>query len=223
VIAGPTLAESKLAIGLTAMMILLGSSFCYMAFHLPYPSDMFDSTSPGQNVPIIQNRTGNSTSRVWPLTLTSPVFSESGGIPARYMCAGGTDDTLPPLQWNNVPSHTAAFALIVHDFEPRSQTMVDDIAQRMIWNIPGDRTQLPEDEPVAEELPDGTLQSVAAVVATDAEGSCSHQGISVRYAFELFALDEKLDCEPGTTRNDLLKAMQGHITGHAMLTGLSRK
>src|ERR1700722_5537316 len=146
VIAKPTLAESKFAIGLTAMMILLTVSFYYVVFHFPYPSDVFDNMSSGRNVPTIENRKGSSTPQVWPLTLMSPVFRESSAIPARYMCRGGIDDELPPLQWSNVPTHTAAFALIVHDFEPRSQKIPDDIARRMIWNIPGNATQLPEDD-----------------------------------------------------------------------------
>ena len=37
------------------------------------------------------------------------------------------------------------------------------------------------------------------------------------FAFELFALDEKLDPPATATRADMLKAMDGHIAGHATL------
>lgn len=44
------------------------------------------------------------------------------------------------------------------------------------------------------------------------------------YTFELFALDTKLDVQPGTdafeTRTVILKAMQGHILGKAVYMGL---
>lgn len=39
------------------------------------------------------------------------------------------------------------------------------------------------------------------------------------YTFELFALDTKLDLGPDATRVDVLKAMDGHILGKAVLVG----
>lgn len=222
VIAGPTLDESKFAIGITAVMILLATSFFYMVFHFPYPSDIFDDTNQDRNASTIENRTSSSTSQVWPLTLTSPVFRETGGIPARYMCGGGTNDELPPLQWSNVPKQTTTFALIVHDLEPLPQNGVDDIPRRTIWNIPTSTTQLSG----ADELPDGAYENPDP--SGDGANSrhkapCRHQGVSVEYVFELFALDQKLDRSSGATYDELLKQMQGHITGHAKLRGLSRK
>ncbi|MBI3941035.1 MAG: hypothetical protein HY315_09385 [Acidobacteria bacterium] len=38
--------------------------------------------------------------------------------------------------------------------------------------------------------------------------------------FELFALDQQLNLAPGATRADVLKAMDGHVLGHAVLIGL---
>ena len=44
------------------------------------------------------------------------------------------------------------------------------------------------------------------------------------YTFELFALDTKLDVQPGTdgfaTRVEILKAINGHILGKAVYMGL---
>lgn len=37
------------------------------------------------------------------------------------------------------------------------------------------------------------------------------------YAFELFALDQKLDLTGTATRANVMKAMDGHIAGHATL------
>ncbi len=39
------------------------------------------------------------------------------------------------------------------------------------------------------------------------------------YTFELFALDTKLDLGPDATRAEVLKAMEGHILGKAVLVG----
>ena len=42
---------------------------------------------------------------------------------------------------------------------------------------------------------------------------------SVHYLFNLFALDTKLDLPANTTREDLLKAMDGHVVGKAAWFG----
>ena len=39
------------------------------------------------------------------------------------------------------------------------------------------------------------------------------------YTFELFALDKKLDLGPDATREDVLKAINGHILGKGVLVG----
>jgi phosphatidylethanolamine-binding protein (PEBP) family uncharacterized protein len=41
--------------------------------------------------------------------------------------------------------------------------------------------------------------------------------VAHHYAFELFALDQKLDLPATDTRTDVMKAMDGHIAGHATL------
>ena len=39
------------------------------------------------------------------------------------------------------------------------------------------------------------------------------------YFFRLFALDTELDLEPGTSREELLKAIEDHVIGKAELMG----
>ena len=48
---------------------------------------------------------------------------------------------------------------------------------------------------------------------------CPPQNVAVahHYAFELFALDTKLDLPASATRADVMKAMEGHVTGHASI------
>jgi Raf kinase inhibitor-like YbhB/YbcL family protein len=40
-----------------------------------------------------------------------------------------------------------------------------------------------------------------------------------RYHFKLYALNAKLQLDPGATKQELLDAMQGHIVGEAKLIG----
>jgi hypothetical protein len=39
------------------------------------------------------------------------------------------------------------------------------------------------------------------------------------YTFELYALDAKLELGPDASRDDVLKAMAGHVIGKAVLEG----
>ena len=39
------------------------------------------------------------------------------------------------------------------------------------------------------------------------------------YHFKLYALDTKLDLEPGATKDELLTAIKGHVLGEAKLIG----
>ena len=39
------------------------------------------------------------------------------------------------------------------------------------------------------------------------------------YVFEFYALDTKIDLPANTTRDELMKAMEGHIVGKAAYTG----
>ncbi|MEQ8253083.1 MAG: YbhB/YbcL family Raf kinase inhibitor-like protein, partial [Smithellaceae bacterium] len=40
-----------------------------------------------------------------------------------------------------------------------------------------------------------------------------------RYYFKLYALDAMLDIKPGATKEQLLKAMKGHVLAEARLMG----
>jgi Raf kinase inhibitor-like YbhB/YbcL family protein len=49
-------------------------------------------------------------------------------------------------------------------------------------------------------------------------GPCPPGGVH-RYFFKLYALDTLLNLTSGTTKQELLKAMEGHILGEAQLMG----
>lgn len=156
-----------------------------------------------------------------PLTMTSTGFTDGAMLPLQYTCSAKPAAVTPPLAWINVPNGTVSFALITHDMEPRPRKGVDDNLHWMIWNIPGTATSLPEGVPAATaELPDGSRQSRGgANGAPGYAGPCPPQNVALvhHYAFELFALDQKMDVPTGASRADLLKAMDGHVIGHAVL------
>ena len=157
------------------------------------------------------------------MRLMSPDISDGKPIAAKYTCSAGADAISPALQWMQAPRGTVSFALIVHDMEPRPRKGVDDILHWMVWNMPATANSLPEGVSAASgDLPDGGHQTNGFAGQNGNFGyrpPCPPQGVPVahHYAFELFALDEKLDLPEKATRADLLKAMDGHIIGYAAM------
>jgi Raf kinase inhibitor-like YbhB/YbcL family protein len=128
---------------------------------------------------------------------------------------GGGRGQQPP------PFAMMSTSLIVHDMEPRPRKGLDDILHWMVWNIAPTATQIPEAIPGdTQQLPDGSVQTNGNPGQGGNLGyrpPCPPAGPSHHYAFELFALDQKLDVPGTATRADVLKAMDGHILAHAAL------
>jgi Raf kinase inhibitor-like YbhB/YbcL family protein len=153
------------------------------------------------------------------LTLTSPDFTDGGVIPDKYTQAA-KDPVSPKLDWTNVPAGTQSFVLILHDPDTALQKKVDDVLHWMIFNIPGNATGLPGGVSADAKLPDGTIQAKNLRGAVGFMGpGAGAAGPYHHYTFELFALDTKLDLGPDATRADVLKAIDGHILGKAVLEG----
>jgi Raf kinase inhibitor-like YbhB/YbcL family protein len=157
------------------------------------------------------------------MRLVSTDISDGKPIAGKFTCAAGPEAVSPALQWMQPPRGTESFALIVHDMEPRPRKGVDDILHWMVWNMPASANQLPEGVSSASaDLPDGSHQTNGFAGQNGNFGyrpPCPPQDVPVahHYAFEIFALDQKLDLPAAATRADLLKAMDGHIAGHAAL------
>ena len=153
------------------------------------------------------------------LTLTSPAFEDGGVIPNKYTQAVESAVS-PKLEWTHVPANTVTFALIFHDPDVAIQKKTEDVLHWMIFNIPGSAHELAEGVPANAQLADGTVQ------AKNRRGAVGYMGPGApaagpyhHYTFELFALDTKLDLGPDATREDVLKAMDGHILGKAVVFG----
>ncbi|HEV3330896.1 MAG TPA: YbhB/YbcL family Raf kinase inhibitor-like protein [Bryobacteraceae bacterium] len=153
------------------------------------------------------------------LTLTSPDFEDGGIIPNKFT-QSDPNAVSPKLEWTNVPMGTVTFALILHDPDVALQKNTEDVLHWMAFNIPGTATGLPQGVPTNATMPDGMVN------AKNRGGRAGFMGPGApaagpyhHYTFELFALDTKLELGPDATRDDVLKAMQGHILGKAVLEG----
>lgn len=156
-----------------------------------------------------------------PFTITSSAMTDGNFLAVKYTCTAGPAAISPDLHWMNAPRETSSFVLIVHDMEPRPRKGVDDILHWMVWNIASTATQLPEAIPSnAPQLPDGSMQTNGNPGQGGNVGyrpPCPPAGPSHHYAFELFAVDQRLDLPETATRADVLKAIDGHILAHAAL------
>ncbi len=145
--------------------------------------------------------------------LRSSAFSAGEAIPDRYTCAGA--DVSPPLEWANAPEETREFALVCEDPDAPGGTFTHWV----LYSIPADRNQLPEDVPAESELPWGGVQGRNDFGNFGYGGPCPPIGEEHRYFFRLYALDRELDIPPGASRNQLLREIEDQALARAGLQG----
>jgi Raf kinase inhibitor-like YbhB/YbcL family protein len=153
-------------------------------------------------------------------TITSSAFSQNGEIPAKYTCDG--KDVSPPLAWSGLPAGTKSLALIMDDPDAP-----DPAAPKMTWvhwvlyNIPPGATGLPEGVK-SGELPKGTKEGLNDWRRPGYGGPCPPIGRH-RYFHKLYALDVVLPELGKATKQDLERAMKGHVLASAELVGTYKR
>lgn len=157
------------------------------------------------------------------MALSSPDFQDGGIIPDKFSQVNPNAPS-PKLEWTNVPMGTVSFALIMHDPDAALNKNPEDVLHWMAFNIPGDARSLDGGQPDTAQLPNGMIQAKNRAGRGGYMGPGNgSQNPYHHYTIELFALDEKLPLGPDATRADVLKAMEGHILGKAVLEGRFRR
>jgi Raf kinase inhibitor-like YbhB/YbcL family protein len=164
------------------------------------------------------------------MTLTTTAFTDGGTIPVKYSQAApgvATGEGLSPaLTWTNAPAGTQSFVLHMHDLEVARMGTTDDQVHWLVWNIPATTTTLPEGVAKGDKLPDGSFQTSATGNMYRGPGAGA-AGPQHHYTFEIYALDNKIDVQPGgdpfEKRKQVMAAMQGHVLGKAVLMGLFKR
>jgi len=147
------------------------------------------------------------------ITLTSPEFSDGGAIPKERTCDGG--DTSPAIAWSAPPEKTKTIALICDDPDAPRGTWVHWV----VFNLPADTRSLPAGIPPQEKIDSpGGNQGLNDFGKIGYRGPCPPGGTH-RYNFRLYALDSDLSLHYGATKDQLLKAMEGHILTYGQLVG----
>ena len=142
------------------------------------------------------------------LKLISTVFSQNGHIPPEYTCEG--KNISPPLKVENIPDGTKTLALILED--PDAPSGVFD--HWIVWNIS-------PNEAIAEGSNPG-ISGTNSFGKTGYGGPCPPSGVH-RYFFRVFALNNELDLPAGSTKQELLDAIKGHVLSAAELMGHYQK
>jgi Raf kinase inhibitor-like YbhB/YbcL family protein len=154
------------------------------------------------------------------IDVTSPAFAEGTALPPEYTADG--EGFSPPLVWRDVPPAAATLVLIVEDADsPMPEPLVHAIA----WDL----------SPHSGGLSEAALPGEAA--SGDDDGERLAMGLNSffraqylapdpppghgphRYAFQLFALDARLNFDAPPSRRALVEAMRGHVIAAGTLTG----
>ncbi len=144
--------------------------------------------------------------------LASTAFKEGEMIPKKFTCDG--PDVSPPLEWRSAPAQTKSLALIVEDPDAPMGIWVHWV----IFDIPPASSGLPEHVSTDKTLPDGAVQGRNDFRKIGYGGPCPPSGTH-RYFFLLYALDTVLKLPAGSTKAELVRAMEGHVVGRAQLMG----
>jgi Raf kinase inhibitor-like YbhB/YbcL family protein len=144
--------------------------------------------------------------------LKSTAFENGGRIPRLFSCDG--KDVSPALFWTGVLERTASLTLIVNDPDaPRG-----DWVHWVLFDMPGTRRDLPEQVPPGDGIEGGGTHGLNDFGKLGWGGPCPPSGMH-QYIFTLYAVDVQLGLRARAMRDDVVRAMQGHILAQARLTG----
>lgn len=133
-------------------------------------------------------------------------------VPDEYTCEGR--DISPEIRIQGL--NATSIAVILDDPDA-----VGGFTHWTIWNIPPMAVipgAIPRNATVKKPI--SALQGMTSAGEVGYTGPCPPPGKPHRYFFRVFGLDRMLDLGPGASRQDLEKAMQGHVLqqGEAMAT-----
>ena len=150
------------------------------------------------------------------MEIHSKEFRNNEMIPSRFTCDGM--NISPALSWSGAPSTATSYALICDDPDAPMGTWVHWV----LFNIPASIISLPENF-LLRNKPAAEIKAGINDFHTLEWGGPCPPGGTHRYFFKIFALDAFLNSEEGISAEELVQAMQGHISAKAELVGKYRR
>ena len=155
------------------------------------------------------------------LTLTSPAIQDNGALATKNACNDKQrtpncvgENISPPLAWSNPPDGTKSFALLLFDPEGRAPA---GVSHMVVYGIPADVKGFAEGElskPSDKFVGGKNLMGTGTYFGPGTPPNTDWH----HYTFTLIATDlDPKALQPGLTRDELAKALDGHVKGSAGL------
>lgn len=151
------------------------------------------------------------------MKLMSSSFKDGAAIPKPYSCEA--QNLSPALSWTEVPEGVRSFALIVDDPDAPLGTFV----HWLLWDLPANAKGLPEGVQPGPAALAGAKQGKNGFGRLGYDGPCPPNGPFHRYYFTLYALDRPLGLAPGAKKDEVERALTGHIIASAAIRGTYKK
>lgn len=147
--------------------------------------------------------------------LSSHTMPEWEEIPVRHTC--GAEDLSPPIQWTDVPDDVVSIAITLVN----SDTAQGQVMHWLAWNLSGALEGIEE-----ADLPTEAVQGQNDYETVGYKGPCISSQIKAPgrvmpaqwYLFTVYFLDKAISLPSGSSKNELLKEIDGHVlSGGKML------
>jgi len=158
-------------------------------------------------------------------TLSSTSFKDgerlatkmAGNNKSNPNCVG--ENVSPALSWSNPPEGTKSFAILMFDIDGRPP---GGVSHWVAYGIPASVTGFAEGE--VSKQTDKFVGGQSLMKLPHYFGPCTPPGPPHHYIFTLMATDlEPAALKEGMTRDELIKALDGHAKGAASLVGIFSK
>jgi Raf kinase inhibitor-like YbhB/YbcL family protein len=158
-------------------------------------------------------------------TITSTSFKDGERLPTKMAgnnkqnpnCVG--ENVSPQLSWANPPAGTKSYALLMFDPEGRPP---GGVSHWVAYGIPVSVTGFEEGE--VSKQTEKYVGGKSLMNLPHYFGPCTPPGAPHHYTFTLIATDlEPNALQPGMTRDELIKALEGHAKGATGIIGTFSK
>ena len=157
-----------------------------------------------------------------PFMLTSSAFKDGTLMPKKMAGANKTnpncvgENVSPTLSWANPPAGTKSYALLMFDPEGRPP---GGVSHWVAYGIPVSVTGFAEGE--VSKPGNKYVGGKSTMGVVNYSGPCTPPGAPHHYTFTLIATDlEPSALKPGMTRDEAIKAIEGHAKAATGLIGL---
>jgi hypothetical protein len=186
--------------------------------HRDMLEDTMTATTPAAQQPPAQTQSPGAAKRpmlqyaslAGTLQISSAEIQPGGRIPRDYTCNGS--NISPAFQWSGAPRGTQSYVLL---FEKLDATEGNSL-QWGVYNIPSSQNAIAARTPRDPVLAQGVTQAINDAGSVGYIGPCAPRG-QFQYTLSVIALDQNLALPAGLKRDDLIKAINGHIIDMAVL------